>query len=353
MDEGTLPADGVRIADDITPTPDDDGPDASTRRPRETPFHITRNVPEGAPGVMAGDRPLTLVVLGNARGGTTMTAGVAQFFGVEFGNRVDDRAEDVEINAVVHGMRRGLAVWRLPAARRAFSRILAERRARWRQFGFKCPSIAPVLGTLAPRIPDAAYVLVIRNPLTTAFSAERYRGTGWLRSFFFASAVQALYMRFVARTDRPVFVFSYEGALQKPEAFIDAFEAFLGVETPRDIRRQIFAYVDPAAGYRATRRYRGSIDKITSRRMHGWAADLVEPQRPLTIEIRIGDIVLATVKADDERPDVAAAGHHPTGACGFNVTFEWELSERDMAAVRLHVPEAKRDVALWSEEGVG
>lgn len=61
----------------------------------------------------------------------------------------------------------------------------------------------------------------------------------------------------------------------------------------------------------------GCVDYAGGEEIHGWAADLTEPQRPVRLDILIGDRQVATVRANKPRPDLAARGVGTR--CGFTV----------------------------------
>ena len=53
---------------------------------------------------------------------------------------------------------------------------------------------------------------------------------------------------------------------------------------------------------------RGRIDVATRQLLRGWAQDLLEPSRPISVLVTLGDDLLARVLADRHRPDLEAAG---------------------------------------------
>lgn len=64
--------------------------------------------------------------------------------------------------------------------------------------------------------------------------------------------------------------------------------------------------------------YKGRIDGISANRsIQGWALDLNNPYRLLTVEILDGNKVVAIAKCNQERPDVKKAGY-PTAIAGFS-----------------------------------
>lgn len=307
-------------------------------KPHLKPF-IALNVEEPHECVLTGPDAATIVVMGAQRSGTTMTAGLLQILGVEFGDDVADRGEDIALTRCIQRLHNGLAFWRIPSVRREFGRLLAERRGNWQPFGFKSPFLAPVLWILGDKIPNPVFVVTMRNPLTAAVSGERWGGQSWRGAFVRATVNQCVYALFAMRTRRPVLLCSFEDAVRDSATLLDQLAGFLGVTVTQDMRERTFEFVQPTVGYRTTRRLQGWVEQLSPSGAVGWVADLTDLSRVLTVEISVSGQMIARGPADMMREDVAEAGHHATGYCGFDFTFERPLTEAEMRRVRIYIPE--------------
>lgn len=283
--------------------------------------------------------PPTVVVLGASRSGTTMTAGVLQILGVEFGDRIDDRAEDVDITRCLRRTRSGLRLLSAPSARREFAGLLRQRRARWGTFGFKAPELSRQLPLMAGVIPEAFYVCVLRNPLPAALSAQRHTGRVWVDALASTARRQTLIAHFLRRTDRPVAVFTHEGALADPAGFVQDLAAFLSLTPSSERVATARRFVDPRGGYRPTRRTLGAVEAVSASTVRGWVADLADPVRSLEVELVLGERLLARTRANEPRPEVAARGLHESGRCGFTLAIPPGLGARERERLVVTVPE--------------
>lgn len=307
-------------------------------KPHLKPF-FALNADGRRESVLDGPDPATVVVMGAQRSGTTMTAGLLQILGVEFGDDVADRGEDIALTACIQRLHHGLAFWRIPSVRRRFGRLLAERRAAWHPFGFKSPFLAPILWCVGDKIPRPVYIVMLRNPLGAAVSGERWGGQGWRSAFLRATFHQFVYACFATRTRRPVLLCSFEDAIKDTDTLLQHLANFLGVTVTDDMRERAQQFVQPTIGYRTTRRLQGWVETLTPERAIGWVADLTDPCRVLSVEISVDGNPVAKGPADLMREDVAQAGHHVSGHCGFDFTFERPLSEAEMRRVRIYIPE--------------
>jgi hypothetical protein len=76
----------------------------------------------------------------------------------------------------------------------------------------------------------------------------------------------------------------------------------------------------------------GYIDKIDGARVSGWAWDRSQPDLALDIEIRIGDRVVATVRADRLRKDLARSGTG-NGYHAFEAVLDAPVADGERALV--------------------
>lgn len=330
------PADGpIRLGEDaLVRAPGRDG----EVKPELKPF-LSRNAQATPANILDAGDPPTVVVMGAQRSGTTMTAGILQILGVEFGDDVADRGEDIALTHCLQRMHHGLAFWRIFSVRREFGRLMAERRAAWRPYGFKSPFLAPLLWSVGDKIPNPVFILTMRNPLGAAVSGERWGGAAWRDAFVRAAFYQFLYALFATRTKRPILLCAFEDSVKDSDVLLDQIAGFLGIPVTNEVRERVHAFVQPTVGYRATRRLQGWVETLTGERAAGWVADLTDPHRALSVEISLDGTLLAHQDATLMREDVAEAGYHATGRCGFDVTLPRVLSEAEMRRLRIYIPE--------------
>ncbi|RAI03724.1 hypothetical protein DLJ53_04380 [Acuticoccus sediminis] len=292
------------------------------------------------------------MVIGASRSGTTMTAGLLQILGVEFGDRMAPRGEDLEINDCVLRLQSALFPVRLWGVRRAFGKLVAARRERWGVFGFKTPHLGQVLPVLADKIPNPVYIYVLRNPLKSAVSWERTHNRAIWKTLPSVLITQFATALFVARTKSPVLMFAYEDATRSPERFVEEFVSATGLSASPATITTAVDFISPTRGYRDARRFFGHVDRINEQGVSGWVCDLADPNASLKIEVLLGDTVVATGTADVRRGDVQRAGHHATGHCGFQLKFPTPIAAAEHGPLKLRVPASRHEVMIDATEVV-
>lgn len=275
-----------------------------------------------------------------------MTAGLVQHLGVPFGDVVSDKGEDLALTAAATRMAAGAAVWRRSAVRREVAAIVDERCARWGRWGVKVPRLVPLMGTLGDLFPNPRYVVVRRDTRAVARSIVQRRDASVPFAHAKAHAYRAMLSRIVAARRAPTFVLRYEEALARPRATVDRLAAFLGIDADEETRTRAAASIDPAGGYRPSRRVRGVIEEVTPRHVRGWVSDLLDDRASLPVEAVAHGARLAAGVADRSRQDVARQGHHATARCGFSLAFDRPLTPDEADGLVIHLPTLDHTLAF-------
>lgn len=285
----------------------------------------TRNIDPTSPPFVA-EPNATAVVVGPGRSGTTMTVGVLERLGIAFGDGTDELGEDIELNAQMRAFTERSILWRLPTARRTFRTTLDARRRRWGRFGFKTPHLGRSLVLAADLIEQPVYIFVLRNPFHIARSWKKTHSHSLTSALPGVILSQYVTAAFLARTRRPVVMFSYEDALAHPGELCTDLSNALGLDPSKDALRQAADFVAPTRGYRDSRRFVGHIDSVSENRVCGWVSDLTKPHEPVTVDLYVGDTRVGSGLANGFRSDVLEKGYHATGHCGFERPLSRPLS---------------------------
>ena len=201
------------------------GPKSSGAILRPTPF------PAG--------RPRTAVVLGIARGGTSMVSGVLRGLGVYMGDDLGFNHEDSKVQRIVN--------------KQAFQRFakLAKRRDKAHSiWGFKFPEASLIMDRFHPELRRPHYLFVLRHPLARGNSVVARTG-GTLS----AAVTEALdnykaIFSFLESVDAPAMLVNYEQATANPADFVAAVADFLGIAASQDqLARAAEMIVGEGGGY--------------------------------------------------------------------------------------------------------
>ena len=84
------------------------------------------------------------------------------------------------------------------------------------------------------------------------------------------------------------------------------------------------------------REMKGALDRVTPRRVIGWAG-FADDHAPVQVTISVNGEAVAVVQAQRPRPDIRKAGLHPTGRCGFafELPEDVQLHEGDLVSARI------------------
>ena len=270
-------------------------------------------------GVLALHKPAsplpekTVVVLGAARGGTTMVAAVLQALGVFMGEKLGPVLEDVALSRAVES--RDMV---------RLKEIVARRNAAHALWGWKRPSAFEYSDVWQDCFRHPYIIAIFRDP----FAIANRNRISMLSEIFqnMERSVQHLGMlvNVLRQQSGPVLLCSYEKALAFPETFVGAVEGFLDLSAA-ERRAEAIRQINPAPQkYLETSRIThslGHLDTVNERICSGWAFYLKQPARPARVQVFVNDRLVHTVDAHRPRPDVKESGSHPTGLCGFR--FEW------------------------------
>jgi hypothetical protein len=211
-------------------------------------------------------KPLTVVVLGASKSGTSVTAGILHHLGVHMGSDLrppDDRnprgyfedGDFLRLNDRILRSADGEA-WIPPPLESVMAvgpqfeegitsiiRARDEARTVW---GWKVTTTCLTFGLFAPYLRSPRVVTVVRNPLDTARSAvEHRRGRiDLVEALRVMSVFQAAMFESLRRVPEiPVFIIDYTSLLREPGKAVDGLARFLGIEPTRAQRAAAQALV--------------------------------------------------------------------------------------------------------------
>jgi len=288
----------------------------------------------GNEGVLALNKPhsalpeKTVVVLGVARGGTTMVASVLQALGVFMGDKLGPVLEDPTLSRLVeaHNVQQ-------------LKELVASRNAAYSLWGWKRPSALDHSEVWKGIFRNPYIIGIFRDPFVIA---NRNRIS--MLSEVFQSMEQSvqqlgLLVKFLREQECPVLLCSYEKVLSSPQTFVRAVDNFLDLNAT-DRWGDAIRQVDPASqeyleASRITQSL-GHLDLVDERFCSGWVFYPKQPAKAADVNVFVNDQLIHTVTAKLPRSDVKGKGIHPTGLCGFR--FEWPIGFRpqvgDIVAAR-------------------
>ncbi|MBY6206126.1 MULTISPECIES: hypothetical protein [Halomonas] len=257
------------------------------------------------------DRTSPIIVIGTARGGTSMVAGVLARLGVYMGDRASHPVyEDVRLSSAFERNERAKA-----------RHIINEYDAKHGHWGWKRPSIIDRLSDVDTLIPNARYIFIYKDILSIAqrnsISMLEQVTTGMER----ALTQYQNTLDFINRGTAHAMLVSYDKATAYPDVFLSMLEEFCSIHPSREQHDSARSFIDPEPEdyIEATRitKSQGSLVSFDGQRVRGWA-QYVHRGQHAEVEIFIGERSIGVVTANEADPGCGAPDNL---ACGFSFTL--------------------------------
>ena len=253
----------------------------------------------------------TIVVLGAARSGTSMVAGVLHKLGIYMGDRLGPVYEDVALSDAVE--RRDV---------RRVQNIVEVRNARHNVWGWKRPSAVDHMSVIAEQFRNPCLIAVFRDVFAIANRNRISMRDDVVNSMRSALRYYVKLADVLAGTPFPTLLVSYEKAMADRSAFVQELRSWARADAMNVEAAVTFVRPDPQDYLVSSRitQARGFLDVVDTNRIAGWAM-LVHSQAPAEVSVLVNGDEVAVARATLHRPDLLAKRVHPTGDCGFSVAL--------------------------------
>ena len=186
----------------------------------------------------------TIVVFGLERGGTSGVAGAIRALGVDIGAGTEKNNEDYRFHE---------------AAPEGIRALIAQRNRERDVWGFKYPTAGRFLPLVEQDLRHPYYVVVHRDPVSTALSRSRWDGedterTTWM-ALHEAGTLGFANTEYALAAGAPCLLVSNALAVQRPGDLVDELADFVHVDRPvGDLRQRVLDYLAPGT-YKAFEDY--------------------------------------------------------------------------------------------------
>ena len=265
------------------------------------------NHPTGQPSSGAK----TFIITGLRRSGTSLVTSMLQQAGIFMGQQISDAVfEDEEMAAALGN-----------GALDALQGLIAERNANYGTWGFKIPLIHSHLQPKQLALFNNAHLIVpFRDVVSISVrrSLSEYKET--MVALREAVGQMDAMTAFLAATNVPSLLLSYEKALFFQEDFVDVLMRFCGLPDNLALRARLIGLIEPNRQHyivRARQVFRGVLERVVDDHVHGWCHSIGDPD-PVQLDLQINGRVVTSLLADQFRQDLADAGIGD-GRRGFSV----------------------------------
>lgn len=252
-------------------------------------------------GSQTGGAGRTFIVTGLLRSGTSLIASILLQSGLFIGDEINDIVYEDE--AIARALTTG--------DNDALKRIIGERNANYRSWGFKLPMLFRYLQPAQMALfNDPRLIVTFRDPVSISVRMALSEYQEPMQALRDATAELNALMAFVEGVECPSLLLSYEKALTFPHDFVDAIMRFCDIPANAALQERLIGMIEPnqpryIAG--ARRRYDGQIEGVLDGRLYGWCR-LTHSTDPVELEVMVDDQRVLSVVADVFRGDLRDAG---------------------------------------------
>ena len=249
------------------------------------------------------DEPITIIVSGVGRSGTSMTASVISALGVPMGQTGNQAVfEDKDFIAALLYFNYDLMLT-----------LIRQRDAAEPRWGFKFPSLQNhLLPPQIERFRNPHLIVVMRDLVAVASrsSMSDLEQSGDVEALLNVSKQTYDMAHFVEKVRCPVLLLSYEKFIAFPEMAIGAIAKFCGITMDENKRGRAMLAVEPNNPEYIKlfhNDHRGDFNGVRNDTALGWCCHNNLPE-PVEVELLADGVVVASARADVFRQDLKVAG---------------------------------------------
>jgi len=288
--------------------------------------------------VVIGDETMArsnaTIVIGTARGGTSMVAGAMAKLGIYMGEMAEPPVfEDTRLSECFESNNTGEA-----------KNIAEEYSRAYKEWGWKRPSTIDRLSDISGVIGDGRYIFIYKDIMSVANRNSISMLSDLLPGMQCALDQYAKTLEFLRSRPLYAMLVSYEKAMRDPTNFVRELITFLKIQpTKEQIQRAVeFINPNPTDYLDASRitKAEGRLGGIVGRKVFGWAR-LVHSKKSAMVEIYINDVKVGLAEANTPRQDLFEKyGQN----CGYEYEVPFDLSLFDGDVIRARVENEVRDL---------
>ncbi len=263
----------------------------------------------------------TLIVLGVARGGTSLVSGTLDKLGVFTG--------EASIAPVFEDKKLAEAYERHDY--RSVKNIIQQYNNSYNIWSFKRPASIDYLHKLHQDCNNPIYLIIFKDIFSVANRNNISMKMDIVQGLNRAMHDYRKILNFLDKSSINGFLLSYEKIMQNKESFVDTLRMIIGEnEVSEKQYNEALSFIEPNPkeylDITRITKAAGVIDKVTLNSVSGWAKYVHNDKSPL-IEIIVNGEVKSKIVADNFRKDLKEKKLHKTGKCGFNANLKLNIGD--------------------------
>ena len=273
----------------------------------------------------------TLIVVGIARGGTSMISGSLNHLGIFTGLKSGAPVfEDVHLSNAIESKNMSDTV-----------KIIDEYNNQHDIWAFKRPSMINYLSQLHREFRNPIYLFVFKDIASIAARNNISMQAEVIKNINNAQKDYQKVIDFINNTENLNGMFlSYEKIMNNKDEFLDSIVSLIGRDTVTEEKiKKAKNFIEPnPKDYLDKSRItkgQGNIEQVNDRIISGWAFYVYTLKSPI-VELVINGQVISQIQANMLRKDLLEKSMHKTGLCGFKFDLpEGTIKKTDDVVVRI------------------
>jgi|SaaInlStandDraft_4_1057021.scaffolds.fasta_scaffold02872_3 hypothetical protein len=270
----------------------------------------------------------TIIVVGVARGGTSIVAGSLKHLGLFMGNASDPVFEDTRLSLAFEKQ-----------SKEKFEAVIADYNNKHDIWAWKRPSSLNELPHIAKKLRNPHFIFVFRDLLSVANRNKISMKHGLVGSLEAAFNDYKKIVNFIKKTSHPALLVSSEKTVKYKENFIGSLIAFADLKPTAEQIEQANAFIslEPISYLKVSRIdcVTGWVDakKMQTGLLFGWAYQ-AHNKSTVELSVFVNGELLKTISASDYCQNFKGK-IHPTGKCAFSLNLaELGVKPNDLIEVK-------------------
>lgn len=263
----------------------------------------------------------TLIVLGVARGGTSLLAGSLAQLGIYMGHAAAPVYEDIHLAEAFEKRRYKDA-----------KRIIEAYNREHAVWGFKRPASIRYIKRLIKYTRNPVLLIIFKDLFSIANRNKISMKLGLIPGLNKALGDYTDIVKIINKRYCDMCLFSYEKAMNHPLSFIEELCAISSLECEETSIAKTLDFIQPDSQEYLDKtrinRLLGNVDRIQPTQISGWAY-MTHRNKPVTLELFVNGKSIAETLADLPRSDVKQRANIPTELCGFSFILATPLRPND------------------------
>lgn len=267
-------------------------------------------------GVNSGDNNQPIIIVGSARGGTSLVAGVLHHLGLFMGDHFDDSVfEDVYLSSAFE-----------KADDKKVKSIIKEYKKKNKIFGWKRPSSVSDLDRVHKIFNEPKYIFIFKDVLSISLRNKISMMMDINDSMRLALKNYMNVINFIDKYSPNALLLSYDKVIKYKDNFVETLDDFCGINASSEKFKKAKKFINPEpAKYLDASRITksvGHLDGITrdGKYLFGWARYPNASHITAEIEFYLDDELIGTTSANEPRKDVDELYEKPC-------SFHWEIPQ--------------------------